>query len=431
MPETTLAQRLVVRLPFHYGWVILGCVCCACLSRAGPAVATLSMFVTPMTTELGWSRTAIAGAVSLGGVLAAIISPLVGSYLDRHGARLVLGLAVLATGATLMLLSTIGSIIAFYLLYCTARMCWAGPYDLGIHGSLNNWFVSRRAAVASLSSFTQTLGITLMPLLAYALIESSGWRTGWLVIGALVLAIGFLPSALFLVRRPEDVGLAPDLGRPAEATATPDKSPTVAREPTYTRAEALRTAAFWALALFTVLVYPIQAGLSLHQAAHLIERGISPQSAATAVSLFSLTSALTGLSYGVLRRWVPLKVSLVLAGLLLAASALAMLQITSLPGAIGAAVLFGLGIGGVHVVLPVAWADTFGRRSFGAIRGVALSIQVAAQAAGPLLSGIFRDLTGDYRLSLTLFAALGTAAALAALVVRPPALEAHRDNSGT
>ena len=52
-----------------------------------------------------------------------------------------------------------------------------------------------------------------------------------------------------------------------------------------------------------------------------------------------------------------------------------------------AAGLFGIGIGGVMLLLPVAWADYFGRESYGAIRGVALSLQVPAQAAGPLAIG--------------------------------------------
>lgn len=145
------AARLAQRVPFYYGWVILAVVCCAGVSRAGPAVATLSMFVTPMTTELGWSRTAISGAVSVGGVLAAIISPFLGSYLDRGGPRLVLGMAVLATGSTLMLLSQIETLLGFYMLYCIARMNWAGPYDLGINGAVSNWFVRQRAWAASLS----------------------------------------------------------------------------------------------------------------------------------------------------------------------------------------------------------------------------------------------------------------------------------------
>ena len=80
----------------------------------------------------------------------------------------------------------------------------------------------------------------------------------------------------------------------------------------------------------------------------------------------------------------------------------------------------GIGIGGILTVLPIAWADYFGRKSFGAIRGVALSIQVVAQATGPLVSGILRDQTGDYVLSLWVFTGLSLAAVFAALLARAP-----------
>ena len=70
---------------------------------------------------------------------------------------------------------------------------------------------------------------------------------------------------------------------------------------------------------------------------------------------------------------------------------------------------------------PVAWADYYGRRSYGAIRGVALTFQVLAQAAGPLLSGVLRDATGTYALSLECFATLASLAIIAALLARPPA----------
>src|SRR5262249_5637090 len=90
-----LAGLLIPSLPFDYGWVILACVCSAGFGRQGPAVATLSMFVAPMSSELGWSRTELSGAVSLGGVLAAVASPLIGPVLDRQGARLILCTAVL------------------------------------------------------------------------------------------------------------------------------------------------------------------------------------------------------------------------------------------------------------------------------------------------------------------------------------------------
>ena len=108
-----LASLLIARLPFYYGWVILACVCFAGFARQGPAVATLSIFVEPMTSEFGWSRTALSGAVSLGGVMAALASPLIGPVLDRRGARLILCTAVFVTGITTMLLSLTQSLVVF------------------------------------------------------------------------------------------------------------------------------------------------------------------------------------------------------------------------------------------------------------------------------------------------------------------------------
>src|SRR6266404_9119960 len=111
MSIPALPRLLSGRLPFFYGWVILGCLCCAGFSRQGPAVATLSIFVEPLTREFGWSRAALSGAVSLGGVLAAVGAPLIGPLLDRHGSRLVLCAAVLVNGVALLLLSQTGSLL--------------------------------------------------------------------------------------------------------------------------------------------------------------------------------------------------------------------------------------------------------------------------------------------------------------------------------
>ena len=117
-----LPTLLSARLPIFYGWIVLACLCCAGFSRQGAAVATLSIFVEPLTREFGWSRTALSGAVSLGGVLAAIAAPLIGPLLDRRGSRLVLCTAVLVNGILLMLLSLTPSLLVFYLLFCVARM---------------------------------------------------------------------------------------------------------------------------------------------------------------------------------------------------------------------------------------------------------------------------------------------------------------------
>ncbi|MGE3918357.1 MAG: MFS transporter [Hyphomicrobiaceae bacterium] len=421
MSQATLAAGLARRLPFYYGWVVLAAVCCAAVARTGPAVATLSIFVAPMTAEFGWSRTAMSGAVSLGGVLAALTSPMIGSFLDARGPRTILMLAVLTTGLTILALSGIGSLLGFYLLFCIARLYFAGPFDLGTHGAVVNWFVARRPLATSISTFAQMIGLTMMPLIGYFAMQHGGWRTGWLAIGAVVLTVGFVPVWLLMVRRPEDLGLAPDgaaiSGPPQGAGAV---RPATAEEPSFTRAEALATPAFWLLSLFTLLVYPVQAGMSLHQAAHIVERGLGASVAVTSVTTLSATSGLTGLVFGVLLRKIGIRAGLAISGLLMCSSSLVMAQATTPAAALLAAALFGTAMGGIHTVPPVAWADYFGRRSFGAIRGVALSIQVAAQASGPLISGVLRDWTGSYHASLTTFAVLGGLAAIAALAIRAP-----------
>jgi sugar phosphate permease len=413
MRPPLLPRLLVPRLSFFYGWIVLACICLAGFARQGPAVATLSVFVVPMTDAFGWSRTEMAGAVSLGGVLAAFVSPLLGPVLDRRGARLILCLAVLGTGLATMALSLVQSLVMFYLLFCFARMVWAGPYDLGLYGALNNWFVARRALATSIGTLAQMSGLVVLPIIAQLAMHDGDWRDGWIAIGTTVLAVGFLPVWLFVVRRPEDVGLVPD--RMVGATGA---APIV--EPRFSRAQAMRTRAFWLISLYTVLVFPVQAGVSLHQAPHLIERGLSPLAAATVISFFSAMSAVASFSVGFLpRRW-PLRYVMSAAAILLASGTFGLIGVQAVEPAYFFAGLFGLGIGGVMTLLPMAWADYFGRESYGAIRGVALSLQVMAQAAGPLASGILRDASGHYTGSLILFGTLASLAAVAAFAARRP-----------
>ncbi|HTQ34843.1 MAG TPA: MFS transporter [Stellaceae bacterium] len=411
---------LAARTPFFYGWAVLGCLCCAGFARQGPAVATLSVFVTPLIHDFGWSRTALSGAVSLGGVLAAILSPMIGPFLDRAGSRALLIYAVLTTGLALLALSLTNSLLMFYLLFCFARMNWASPFDLGIYGAVNNWFVARRQFATSVATLAQMAGLVSMPLIAQFAMSHGSWRAGWLAIGILTLVVGLLPTWLLLVRRPEDLGLQPDGATDRARPAGGALLSTAAPEPDFTRAQALRTPAFWLLLGFTMLVYPIQAGISLHQAPHLIERGIAPAIAATIVSTFSLMSAAASLACGLLPRRLAIRYPMAITGLLLTVSPLLMKAIVTPGEAYVAAALFGFGVGGILTLLPMAWADYFGRASYGAIRGVALSAQVAAQAAGPLVSGALRDLTGNYQLSLSVLAALGALSVVAALSARRP-----------
>ena len=414
----SLLQR---RLPFFYGWVVLACAACAGFARQGPAVATLTVFMVPMTTEFGWSSTEMSGAVALGGVLAAVSSPMLGPLVDRHGARAMLCSAVLITGIAALLLSQTSSLLMFYLFFCVARMNFAGPFDLGIYGAVNNWFVRLRPIANSMVTVALMVGLTAMPLIAHFAMVEGGWRAGWVAVGVTVLVVGFLPTFLLMARRPEDLGLRPD----GQVVVAGDGSGAGAvEEPTFTRAQAMRAPAFWTLLAFTALAYPVQAGVSLHQAPHLIDRGLDATVAATVVSLFSAVTGVSGFLYGLLTRRLGVRLCLSISGLFLAAGCGMMTMVSGPSSAYLAAVVFGVGLGGLLTIPPLAWADYFGRKSFGAIRGVALSVQVTAQASGPMISAVLRDWTGDYVLSLQVFAVISVVAALAIWCARPPGMRA-------
>ena len=109
------------------------------------------------------------------------------------------------------------------------------------------------------------------------------------------------------------MGLTPDGSHALSADGVSNEASSAAGgavEPAFSRAEALRTPAFWQLSLYTLLVYPVQAGVSLHQAPHLIERGFDPTIAATIISTFALASGISGLMFGVLSRRLGIRISL-------------------------------------------------------------------------------------------------------------------------
>ena len=278
---TAWRTRLAHALPFYYGWVIAGNGVALSLStRTVMAVATLSVFVVPMTQSMGWSVGMFSGAVSLGGLAAVFVSPIVGRWLDRYGAGIILGMGSLATGALAIGLAFVAHPVAFYFLYVPGRMIFSGPLEMGLPTAISNWFIRRRPVGLAVDHIAKGAGLAIVPWAMQLIITGYDWRTAWITLGILTFALGVLPSLLLVARRPEDMGLEPDpaparedsVGPDAENPKGLDNSGSLA-EIDFTVGQALRTRAFWILAIFSGAAMMTQAGLSLHQVSHYISPG--------------------------------------------------------------------------------------------------------------------------------------------------------------
>jgi MFS family permease len=392
------------------------------------SVATLSVFVVPMTEQFGWSRGMFSGVVSLGGLCAIAISPLVGRFIDRYGSGIMIAATSAVAGVCAVGLAVVSQSWAFYALYVPGRAFFAAPLELGTSTAVSNWFIRRRPLSNALLSISQGTGLAMMPLVAQFIILEWGWRSAWASLGIYTLALGVLPPLLLMARRPEDMGLEVDPAsgsqtRARETAARLGTTPRVdsaATEVNFTVRQALGTRAFWLLAVFSAAGFMVQAGVSLHQVPHFILQGVPGHQAALTASTFALAQVLGGLLWSSLVLWVPLRFVLAVSGLAVAVGALGTGLSSTLWGGIPAAASLGVGVGGLHLLLRLAWADYYGRSYLGSIRGLTLPVQIGGQAMGPIIAGFSYDATESYWTPFLLFAVAVALAALLVVYATPP-----------
>ena len=437
-------------MPFYYGWVIFSIGALASYSsRPLMAVATLSVFAVPMTREFGWSYGLFSGVVSLGGLCAIGISPFVGRLIDRYGSGVILAITSAVVGSCAFGLSLVGQAWAFYALYVPGRMAFASPLELGTTTAINNWFIRRRPFALFLLTVSQSTGLAAMPLVADFLIGGWGWRNAWAWLGLFTLAVGILPALLLVSRRPEDMGLTADPRR-GEARAAPEREDEHAavaagdadsgnlaasdsgaqpspqrsgalQENSYTVSRALHTRAFYVMAVFSGAGFMVQAGVSLHQVSHFINQGMDPSLAALTAASFAFCQMLGGFVWASLAsRRAPIRILLAAAAFCVSGGALAVQASSTLAWGLPAASVLGAGVGGLHLLLRLAWAEYYGREHLGSITGITLPVQVGGQALGPVIAGFLYDFTDSYLWPFRIFSTVVFIAGILVLTATPP-----------
>ena len=371
-----------------------------------------------MSQELGWSRTLIAGAASMGGLMASLASPLVGWLIDRYGVRIVLSVSIFVLGLSIISVSWATVPIAFYLAFGTGRLMFSSPVKIGSSVAVSQWFIKKRGRATGFLFLSHSAGMVLFPLMAGIVIQARGWQDAWIFLGLFVWVAALAPASLLIVRRPEDIGLRPD-GDTADDVGTPSAR-TTNLEPVWTLSEAMRTPSLWLLALAAGFVFMIQAGTNVHIAAYFRDQGLSATVAASALSLIAVFTGIGSLMWGRIIERFPVRYVFATVALFMSLSSLLFLTADTAIEALLYSSLFGAAIGGILVVPPVAFADYFGRRSLGAIRGVTEPFASLGQAFGVLLSGVVFDATGSYQIALLTFATFGAATVVIMLLAKPP-----------
>jgi MFS family permease len=412
-PETEKSTR------FFLGWTVVAVALLASFTEVAFFNPTLGVFIPEFEAEFGWSRTEISLGVTLGSFVGAAFAPLFGPLIDRYGGRrfVVGGAALMAV--CLVLLSQMQSEWQFFIIYALGRGTASGLIALAAGVTVSKWFVRKRGFAIGVMSLGTRFGFALMPIGAQLIIQASDWRMAALALAATVAVFGILPSLFYLHPRPEALGLRPD--GDSGASSGPEDRPGFEDEYSWSKQDALRTRAFWLVTLSVSLMSLTGGAVNLHQIPHLVDRGLSPETAALIITLVAVFGGIGVIAEGALDQRFGARWTMVVGLVGSAAGVTILVLVHSLPMALLYAVVNGLFFGLLVASNQVVFADYFGRNALGAIRGYAQPFQLGTNAFGPILAGAAFDLTGSYVAAFVPFTVCYLFAALALVIAKKPA----------
>ena len=402
-----------------YGWVIVAVAFVSAGFTSGIGIWSLSVFVIPMTEDLGWSRTAFFTSLTIRALLTGVLSPIVGPWLDtRHGPRLLAFGSAIALGASLVGVKFVDEAWQFWLIFgVIGAFSQAGSGMVVTHSIVPKWFIRKRGRALGIATMGTGLGALLFPISVSALVNTVGWRDAWLVLGLACVAL-LAPLSLLVRTRPEDMGLLPD-GEPAtQAAAKPNTSPSV--EQSLTRHQAIRTSTFWLLvASFSLVGFGI-VGFQTNWVPYLLESGFSSAQAASSIAIYGALSGLSRPLWGYMGERVPARYLMATVTTLTAASILMFLGVRTIPLLVSFMTIAGLVMGGYIIVQSLITANYFGRAYLGSVGSAMRPFFTLSFALSPLLVGALYDLQGNYTLAFLVAMAAWLVAGAIVLMARPP-----------
>ncbi|MCP5057071.1 MAG: MFS transporter [bacterium] len=423
--------------PFFYGWVIVAAATLGIVASIPGQTMGVSVFTDHLIEATGLSRLQISNAYLLGTIVSGLLLPLGGSLVDRFGVRRTVvvacsGLAItltflafadrLAEGLATALPFFPVSVASFALLalgFTGIRFSGQGMLTLVSRTMMARWFERRRGLVSAISGPFVNFSFAGAPLLLALWISRAGWRGAWLEM-AITVGVGMSAIGWLLFREsPEECGLGMDGDEPV-AKATSPATTHHEGEHGFTRAEALRTGAFWLVTSGIGIQAMVGTGITFHIVDLGAEMGLN---AAQSVAIFlpiALVTTPVGFLAGMAADRYPIRhlIMTMMVGQVLMFAGIAnmadpWLRFVAIAG-------WGVASGFYGPLTVAALPSFFGRTHLGSIQGAMMSCLVISSALGPSALALLRDQFDSYVPGLYLMIALPIGVLLVAPFTRNP-----------
>lgn len=378
-------------------WTLVWSLSGAQLVSWGVLYYAFSLFVVPMEGELGWSRTTLNGALSLGLLAAGLFAYPVGTWIDRHGGRWVMTLGSLLGVTMLLMWSQVTDIVVFHLIWVGLGIAMSATLYEPAFVVLTRLFHQSFRTKITLMTLVGGLASTVFIPLTQLLVDALGWRAALLALAAIVAAT-CLPVHGLMLR---------DHGAGQVAAAAPVLGTAAVRR-------AMRTPVFWGLLVCFVAYYATFSALSFHLAPMWTDRGFDAVTIVGALAVIGPSQVAGRLLLLALGRHVKTATVGRVAMFAFPASALLLVLLPqSLTAMFAFAVLYGVGNGIMTIVRGTAVPDLLWREGYGAINGALSLPSTVAKAASPFAAALLWSWSGGYAAVLWAIFAGGVIAVLA------------------
>lgn len=410
------------KAPFFYGWVIVFIGAFSMFFTTPGQSDSFSFFMDSFVEEFGWSRTFVSSLYSASTLLSGCLMFYVGRLVDRFGTKKIAVLSAITLGIACMMLSFVMTPFMLFAGFFLARFAGKGALDLSTSTLAPQWFIKRRALAIMLVGLGGTAGAVVFPLLNTYLINTYGWREAFRFLAGGLWLIYVPITLIFLINRPEDVGMSPDVNHTREKT-TPSAT-TKIEEPSFRQAQAIRTSAFWILAFCLFQSSLVGTGIVIHFVSIFKEQGFSMTFAATIMGMKPLIGLVTSVLLGlVLDKIGHHHLILAAACILQMVGYMLLAFLNSAQIAFIHAIIYGISGGVIVICLGVMRPNLFGRKFLGGILGVAIAVDVIGSAIGPVIFGAAFDWLHSYKEIILLSALLPFIAGVLCLFIRQPKLK--------